>query len=78
MNARISSGSDGSTVEEQQLHNNLILLGLSGIGCKTVPAGAELNRFTFRKPSSRTLEHVLYHLYATVVGESVAQKVGCL
>ena len=78
MNARTSSDSDGSTSEEQQLHNNLTLLELSGVGCKTAPAGVELNRFTFRKPSSRTLEHVLYHLYAIVVGEGVAQKVSCL
>ena len=66
---------DGSTIEDQQLHQNLILLGLSGPGCKSAPAGIDMGRFTFRKPSSKTLEFVLYSLYAIVVGEAVAQKV---
>ena len=66
---------DGSTIEEQQLHQNLILLGLSGPGCKTAPAGIDMGKFTFRKPSSKTLEFVLYSLYAVIVGEAVAQKV---
>ena len=74
MSNRATDATDGTT-EEQQLHQNLQLLGLSGTGCRAAPAGVEIGRFTFRKPSSRALEHVLYHLYSIIVGEAVAQKV---
>lgn len=66
---------DACTVEEQQLFNNLCLLGLAGPGAKPLATGIELTRFTFRKPSTKVLEAVLFHLYVAVWGEAAAQKV---
>lgn len=68
-------GTDACTVEEQQLFNNLCLLGLAGPGAKPLATGVELTRFTFRKPSTKVLEAVLFHLYVAVWGEAAAQKV---
>lgn len=68
-------GTDACTVEEQQLFNNLCLLGLAGPGAKPLATGIELTRFTFRKPSTKVLEAVLFHLYVAVWGEAAAQKV---
>ena len=70
--------SDGSTIEEQQLHQNLTLLSIAGPGSKATPANVDITKFTFRKPSSRALEHVLFQLYSIVVGEGVAQKAGSI
>ena len=73
--SKTTDAGDGSTMEEQQLHQNLLILHVTGPGSK-VQANVEINRFTFRKPSSRALEHVLYQLHSIIVGEGVTQKVG--
>ena len=39
-------------------------------------AAVEISKYTFRKPSPRAFEFVLYSLYATVKGKARAQKVG--
>lgn len=72
------SRDDGCTLEERQLHHNLCLLGIGGAGGKAERLGLDLGRFSFRKPSSKLLEAVLYQIYAAVVGESAAHKVRCL
>ncbi len=75
--AIMGSRSDGCTVEERLLHNNLCLLsiaGPAGSGSKGQPP-VDVNKFTFRKPSSKALEYTLYSLYGAVVGEQQAHKV---
>ena len=65
-------------IEEQQLYENLCLLGICGALAKplTGSQGLDLKPTTFRKPSSRAIEFVLYHLYAILLGEERANKVG--
>jgi hypothetical protein len=63
-------------IEEQQLHENLCLLGICGAVKPLIGGqGLELKPTTFRKPSSRAIEFVLYHLYAILLGEDRASKV---
>jgi hypothetical protein len=65
---------EGGTLEEQQLHQNLCLLGIAGPSSKN-HGGVDINKFAFRRPSSRTLEYVLFQLYSSIIGEGVAHKV---
>ncbi|GAX78522.1 hypothetical protein CEUSTIGMA_g5962.t1 [Chlamydomonas eustigma] len=64
---------EGGTLEEQQLFQNLCLLGLAGLSSKNA-VGTDITKFSFRRPSSRTLEYVLYQLYSYIIGEGIAHK----
>eukprot|EP00798_Chlamydomonas_sp_ICE-L_P020604 gene20604-27403_t len=72
--ASASSASDiACTPDEALLYNNLCLLGLADIS-KLSTAGIELGRFTFRKPSSKALEYVLFHCFCAMNTDARAIK----
>eukprot|EP00983_Pelagomonas_calceolata_P034052 1066098-Pelagomonas_calceolata.AAC.1 len=66
------SANAATSPDENALFYNLCLLGIPTQATKN---GIELTRQSFRKPNPRSLELVLYYLYAAICGEAKASKV---
>lgn len=64
-----TQAAEACTLEEEQLYNMLCVLGVAGSE-QSRKQQVEINKTCFRKPSSKTLEYVMYSLYVLIHGKS--------